>query len=264
MNAPLAILLGLVVALPASAANYDVYLLAGQSNMDGRGKVADLSPEQRRPFANVVIYYRNPPIATDGFKPLAPGYSIAPNDKVKTLPSPTFGPEIGFAKAMTKALPDRQFALIKGSKGGTSLSRDWKPGAGPCYRNFIQTVALARRALASDGSTPTLRGVLWLQGESDSKATAKEYQQMLTAFIARLRADVHQPNLPFLVGEVADNGKRDAVRQAQRAVAQTVLHVGFVPADGLQTSDRGTHFDAASQLTLGERFAAAMLKLLKD
>ncbi len=82
MKLVVAILLGLAVVLPARAANYDVYLFAGQSNMDGRGKVADLSAEQRRPFA-----------------------------------------------------------FIKGSKGGTSLSRDWKPGTGPCYRNLIETVS---------------------------------------------------------------------------------------------------------------------------
>lgn len=88
MKLVVAILLGLAVVLPARAANYDVYLFAGQSNMDGRGKVADLSAEQRRPFA-----------------------------------------------------------FIKGSKGGTSLSRDWKPGTGPCYRNLIETVSRASRAL---------------------------------------------------------------------------------------------------------------------
>jgi hypothetical protein len=35
-----------------------------------------------------------------------------------------------------------------------------------------------------------------------------------------------------------------------------------VPADKLKTFDGGTHFDAASQIELGERFAAAMAKAL--
>ncbi|MDQ3813950.1 MAG: sialate O-acetylesterase [Armatimonadota bacterium] len=168
-----------------------------------------------------------------------------------------------------QAKPERPLALIKGSKGGTSLARDWKPGVhgqpetqGRCYRNFLETIRLATEQLKRDGHTFVVRGVLWHQGESDVKSGQEIYQQRLTTFIARLREDLEKPELPVVIGEVFDNeGKRDAVRRAQRAVADTVLYTGFAAADGLKTSDAGTHFDAASQLILGERFAAAMLKL---
>lgn len=79
---------------------------------------------------------------------------------------------------------------------------------------------------------------------------------------ARGYEDIGQPNLPFIIGEVYDNGHRDSVLTAQRAVAVSVANVGLAPANALKTSDNGTHFDTASQLTLGERFAAAMLKLM--
>ena len=39
------------------AEHYDIYLLAGQSNMDGRGKVADLSESQQKPMEQAIIYY---------------------------------------------------------------------------------------------------------------------------------------------------------------------------------------------------------------
>ena len=39
--------------------------------------------------------------------------------------------------------------------------------------------------------------------------------------------------------------------------------VGLVTAKGLSTWDAGTHFDAKSQLILGERYAGAILKLQK-
>ena len=39
--------------------NYDLYLLAGQSNMDGRGKVSELSEEQQKPIDQAIIFYRN-------------------------------------------------------------------------------------------------------------------------------------------------------------------------------------------------------------
>ena len=244
----------------------DIYLFAGQSNMDGRGQAADLAEFQRKPSERVVIFYRNLPFTSVGWKPLVPGYSVAPDFKGKALPSGTFGPEIGFAEAMVKAQPGHRFALIKGSKGGTSLAKDWNPGVkdkpetqGPRYRDFLETIALATKALKDRGSVFSIHGLLWHQGESDHKDTAEVYLARLTKFIARIREDLAMPELPVAVGEVFNDGTRDGVRKAQRDVAASVPHVAFVSADGTTTWDKGTHFDAASQLLLGRRFADAML-----
>ena len=266
--AVLAIACGLLSASTSPAGtHYDLYLLAGQSNMDGRGKAANLDPQQRQPSTSAIIFYRNPPAASDGWQSLAPGYSIPPGYKGK-VPSGTFGPELGFAAGMLEARKDRPLALIKGSKGGTSLARDWNPGSkddpnsqGPCYRNFIETVALACKELERRGDTYEMRGVLWHQGESDANSPAEKYQRELTSLVRRLREDLGKPDLPVVIGEVFDNGKRDAVRTAQKAAAKSIPHTAFAPAGGLKTWDHGTHFDAASQLTLGRRFAEAMLQL---
>jgi iduronate 2-sulfatase len=251
-----------------SAASYDVYLLAGQSNMDGRGKAADLDAAQRQPSTQALIYYRNPPTSSDGWKPLAPGFSMPPGYK-GGLPAPTFGPELGFAAALLAAKPDQRLAFIKGSKGGTSIE-EWKPGTkgaastqGPCYRAYLETIALAEKALTANGDTMTIRALLWHQGESNAKDTAEEYQAKLAVLIARLREDVAQADLPVVVGEVFDNGKRDGVRAAERAIVKAIPAVAFASAEGLVTSDNGTHFDSASQLQLGRRFAAALATLVK-
>lgn len=249
------------------AEDYDVYLLAGQSNMDGRGKVRDLDDENRAPFDNAIIFYRNLPTSTDDWQPLGPGFSIPPKHK-DGLPSPTFGPELGFAAAMLDVKPHRKLALIKGSKGGTSLRFDWKSGTqgdpssqGPRYRDFVETIQIATEKLAQRGDTYTFRGLLWHQGESDSKSKTKVYQRRLETFIARIREDIGQLDLPVIVGEVFDNGKRDDVRAAIGAVASSDERVGLVESAGLTTWDPGTHFDAASQLELGKRYAQAALKL---
>jgi iduronate 2-sulfatase len=104
--------------------------------------------------------------------------------------------------------------------------------------------------------------MIWHQGESDAALTAEAYQKQLTAFIGRVRTDLEVPELPFGIGEVCDNGKRDAVRAAKKATAENENGAFFVPADGLKTFDGGTHFDAASQIELGERFAAGMARAL--
>ena len=196
------------------AEHYDIYLLAGQSNMDGRGQVSDLSESQQKPMEQAIIYYRNPPFTSDGWKPLKPGYSRPPKFKGE-LPSPTFGMEIGFARAMVKAQPSTKLAIIKGSKGGTNLRSDWKPGEkgdkesqGPQYRDFVKTIQMATAELTKRGDTYTIRGLLWHQGESDAKK-AKRYSSRLEQFIKRVREDVGVPALPVVVGEVFDNGNRD-------------------------------------------------------
>ncbi|TWU58586.1 Alpha/beta hydrolase family protein [Rubripirellula tenax] len=247
---------------------YDVYLLAGQSNMDGRGSVDDLTPIQQRPLGNAIIFYRNPPHSTNTWKPLLPGFSIAPRYK-GDLPSPTFGPEIGFAIAMTDANPSQKLALIKGSKGATSLRVDWDPGEsgkpetqGPCYRNFVETFRLATDSLTRDGHQFVVRGLLWHQGESDSKTSKDVYQERLLRFIDRIREDTEFANLPVVVGEVFDNGKRDSVRAAIEAVGTRGAGYGFVSSSETTTSDPGTHFDAASQLLLGKRYAEAIIPLV--
>ncbi len=246
-----------------------LYVLAGQSNMDGRGRVSDLTEEQRWPFEGVEIFYRNLPAPGGDWKPLGPGYSVAPGYK-GPLPSPTFGPELGFATALRKARPERRLALIKAAKGGTNLRENWKPGLrgepgtqGPLYQAFLETVSTARKALEAKGDRCVLAGMIWHQGESDSKSATEVYQQQLTEFIARVREDLEQPALPFVIGEVFDNRNRDTVRAAQKAVAASVPGVGLASADGLATLDPGTHFDTKSQLILGERFADAMGALLE-
>ncbi len=247
------------------AAAIDVYLLAGQSNMDGRGKTSELDAALKEPLKDVPIWYRQPLGDSGGFQPLAPGFSIPPGHK-GGLPGPTFGIELSFARALLAKHPQQRIALIKGSRGGTTIEQ-WGPGTagkpdtqGECYRLFVDTIAKATAALKTDGHTPTIRALLWHQGESNSKDTAAVYQAKLEKFIARIREDVGLADLPVLVGEVIDNKERDGVRAAQKAIPGVVKNVVFVTADGLTSSDKGTHFDTKSVIELGQRFAAALPK----
>jgi len=250
-----------------SATEYDVYLLAGQSNMDGRGLTADLTPEQQQPVDQCIIFYRNAIASSETWKPLAPGFSMPPRFK-GPLPSPRFGPEMGFARTMRADFPRQSLALIKGSKGGTSLRADWKPGVkgkpetqGRQYRDFIETIRMATEQLQQQGHQYRIRGLLWHQGESDAKQTQETYRTQLTTFVARIREDVGIANLPIVTGEVFDNGKRDSVRAATQDVAKADATVAIVSAKDTTTWDKGTHFDARSQLLLGERYARQMQRL---
>jgi iduronate 2-sulfatase len=260
----------LVFAPAARAEHYEVFIVAGQSNCDGRGQASSLTgplAKWAKPQDDVLITYscsklRGPVLTSDGFQPLQPGWSVAPGKNRPTkLPSGTFGPEVSFGRGMADHLKGKKVALIKFTEGGTSLAKDWNPEVKDrLYPAFLEFTKKSLKELKDKGHTCTVRGMIWHQGESDASLSAEEYQKMLTAFIARVRTDLEVPEMAFGIGEVFDNGKRDTIRAAQKATAEKVKGAFFVPADKLKTSDMGTHFDAASQIELGERFAAGMAK----
>jgi iduronate 2-sulfatase len=268
----LAALVFLVLTAATRAEHYEVFLLAGQSNMDGRGEAYRLKGDLEkfaRPLPNVAIVYGHAEkTLTPTPQPVQPGFSIAPGNKARELQTEPakkmFGPEIGFAHAISAAMPDKKILLIKSSKGGTSLQKDWNPETkDSLYQHMIALVVITTYALKSSGDTYTLHGFIWHQGESDAALPPGEYLKLFTAFAGRLRNDLKLPNLPIVVGEVVDNGKRDHVLAALRELPTKLPHTALVSAKDLKTSDKDTHFDAASQLTLGARYAAEMLKLLK-
>ncbi len=263
----------LVAPRIAIAEHYDVFILAGQSNMDGRGSAGDLTGELEKyakPLDGVTIVYGNGPrVLTDSPQPLAPGLSVPPGKKdamgdVDKKPSiKKFGPEIGFAHAIAPAFPNKRILLIKSSKGGTSLKKDWNPDEKQSlYGRMISLIDQTLKTLKDHGDTYTIHAFLWHQGESDVGLPAEEYEKLFIQFAGHLRKDLALPELPIVVGEVYDNGKRGRVLEALRALPKSLPHTALVSAKDLKTSDPGTHFDSASVITLGQRYAEQTLKLI--
>ena len=252
----------------ARADHFEVFLVAGQSNCDGRGAASALTgplAKWAKLQDDVIIAYscsklRGLILESDGFKPLQTGWSVAPGKARPTkLPSGTFGPELAFGRAMADRMPGKKIALIKYTEGGTSLQKDWNPDVKDrLYAAFLDFTEKSLKKLTDQGHTFTIRGLIWHQGESDAAMSAEDYQKLLTGFIGQVRADLKTPDMPFGIGEVFDNGKRDSIRTAQKKTAEAVKGAFFVPADKLKTFDGGTHFDADSQIELGDSFAKGM------
>jgi hypothetical protein len=96
---------------------------------------------------------------------------------------------------------------------------------------------------------------------------SEQYADKLRALIARFRADLNAPDLPFIIGELgqfpgkpwdADVRRVDSVH---RAIAASVPNVAYVSSDGLRDRGDTLHFNAASQREFGERYARAYLAL---
>ena len=254
----------------AKGVHYDVFLLAGQSNMDGRGKTAELTGELANyaaplPAVGITLStggLRRTLVLSKGIEPLQPGFTGSTTG-LKTVPSELLGPEIGFGHTLAASWPGKHILLIKCTEGGTNLREDWNPAeAKKLYNRFIELVRSTQKAIEAQGDTLSIRGLLWHQGESDAGQPVGAYTKNLTTLIGRVRTDLGLPKLPVLIGQVYNNGKRDNIFTDQKAVVAELSDTYLVESTGLETFDKGTHFDAKSQIELGRRFAIEMRKHL--
>lgn len=231
-------------ALPAKA-SFDLYLLIGQSNMSGRD-TSTINQQITNPRVLALNSENQWVVAKDPMHEKGAG----------------IGPGIPFALEMLRGDDATTVGLIPCAVGGTPLSR-WVKG-GDLYEKAL----IRARAAQTNG---TLKGVLWHQGESDTRNTkdADSYQARLTQMFADLRADLGQPAVPIVVGQLGTFLKTEkfpyaeTVRSALQNVSETVPNVGFADSIGLEDKGDALHFSAAAQGTFGARYAAAMKELQK-
>ena len=244
---------------------YDIFILMGQSNADGRGSSKDVPPELAQPSKDHIIFYHNGCATTPDWEALAPGYSTG--KKPTTVPKGGFGIEVSFAPALAEEMPGMKVAIIKSALGSTDIGFKWNAQTdangekaqrpGPCYRTALDAINMAIAKLPA--GQHRLRGMLWHQGESD--AGDRSYDKKLVHLITRLREDLKAPELPFVFG-----GLRPGVGSKWNVVAAqaTTLtpNLAFVSSDGLEGDS--LHFNSAALIEFGKRYAKATLPLLKQ
>lgn len=272
------LLLWTLPAFDAGAADVYVYLIGGQSNATGQGRVSNL-PASFRLAESVEFFYSrflNRGEGSGKWGPLRPASETL--DK--------FGVELSLGTALQRYYPQRRIALVKHALSGSNLFRQWNPGNRPGekrgaeFTKWLDTVTAALDSLRSRGDRPIICAMVWQQGEADARFDAgdensRRYGENLKNFIAEVRRVLQVPDLLFVYGEVMPMAaerfsRRDWVRQAQRDVAEgsgsplSVEGAVLVEGDDLQMlcadyrspqpSD-DVHLGTFGLLTLGERFA---------
>lgn len=231
--------------------SFHLFLLVGQSNMAGRGVV---EPEDKTPHPRVLM------LTKEG--------RWAPATDPMHFDKPAAGVGLGktFGRIIAEARPGVTIGLIPCAVGGSPIDT-WVPGAldaATSTHPWDDMMKRARTALTAG----TLKGILWHQGESDSKPElAPAYEAKLHALIARFRKDLSAPEVPFIAGQMgrfADvpwDSAKSRVDQAHQALPGKVPHTAFVSAEGLKHKGDKVHFDSAALRELGKRYAEAFLKL---
>ncbi len=225
-----------------------IFILAGQSNMDGRAKASGLSEHDKlrlvKAQKNVTLYYNG----TEG-RPLDTT-KVANHTARKFGADYLFGPELFFGIEMSEKYPDHEIILIKRSLGGMSLYGAWNPNwdaekaekikeanKPKLYSLLIRDIQKVLKSL--EPNSFEIEGMLWVQGESDSGKKGgleprEEYEQNLKNLISKIRSDLDRPELPFLIFQV---GHGKVVKAMQKTAAEDA-NVVLIP----QVEDQNSAF----------------------
>ncbi len=251
----------ILMLLPlAGGAEYELWILAGQSNAQGwKGDACHYPPGGEETDRSVPFYYASPGIGTSGGRWIG----LAPQQG--RFKRGYFGPEITFAR--TLADRGRRPAVFKFTLGGTSLDRRWKgPGEGGLYDDMLRELDRARRAFRRNGHTLRVAGFIWIQGESDAvdPGASIRYAANLERLIRHLRAEIApHSRLPVILGIDEQHPvvvRRPVVLSAQQQLAGRDPAIRFVGMTGLPKADK-SHLTPKGLATHGRRLAAAALTL---
>ncbi|MEO9476204.1 MAG: sialate O-acetylesterase [Cyclobacteriaceae bacterium] len=284
-----------VLCSPFCASGQDsirVFYLGGQSNMDGFGYNIDL-PDDLIELDDAYIFHGNS--ANDGevgglgvWAELKPGHgkghqSTADGNQL----SDRFGVELSFAATIQKQYPGEKIALIKYSKGGTSIDTLGNPLRGTWdphlrsktnqYDHFLATLrnAFANTDIDNDGVEEILipSGIIWMQGESDAVTVkmASRYLDHLKELMTLFRAALRDDDLPVVIGKISDswheryNGKvwkyGELIQHAQEEFVRTDKKAAIVRQTRYYKYSDPWHYTSDGYIDLGERFASKLFAL---
>ncbi|MGB2823440.1 MAG: sialate O-acetylesterase [Phycisphaerae bacterium] len=278
-----------------------VFILAGQSNMEGAGAIKGnqrnggkgsleylvKDPNTAKQFAHVVDKEGKWVVRDDvwiwylGRKGgLTAGFG-ARQDRI--------GPEFQFGHVMGDYY-DNQVLLIKTAWGGKSLAKDFRPPSsggevGPFYTEMLKHVKDVLADLKThfadyDGKGYEIAGFGWHQGWNDgcNANMVAEYEKNMANFIRDVRKALGVKDLPFVIADSGFGGRnqkvdrRLGIRKAQAAVAKypefkgTVFTVEtqdfFRPGED-SPSRHGFHWNcnAETYFLIGNGMGEAMRKL---
>jgi type 1 glutamine amidotransferase len=248
----------------------DLWVLAGQSNMEGVGDLINVAPPHEKVLAlgmdgkwvkaeEPLHWLVDSPDPVHSGDPKTRAERSAHDHKMRTKGA---GLGLPFATSMVEqtGVP---IGLVITAHGGTSMQQ-WDPakkgeGGNSLYGSMLRSVNLAGGKV---------KGVLWYQGESDSTAEAsKIYERVFTDFIGAVRSDLGQPDLPFYLVQIgrfvngADPKYWNTVQDVQRRLPDRLANTAVVSVIDLELDD-AIHVGTQGLKRAGRRLAKIALREL--
>jgi hypothetical protein len=225
-----------------------VFIMAGQSNMAGRGLVG---PKDTIPNKRILSINQK-------------GELIIAKEPLHWYEPERTGLDCGysFATTLVKNISGNiSVLLIPTAVGGSSISQ-WL--ADSLYRN-VKLFSNFKEKTEIAKQFGVIKGILWHQGESD--ANEKDiplYKERLGLLFSKFRATVGNNELPILLGELgsfSDNPANfDLINKQIHGYAAEDKNSRVILTKDLKDKGDHLHFDSKGQRTMGKRFAKAYLK----
>lgn len=280
-----------------------VFILAGQSNMEGQGVVSMNHPKYYNGGKGNLEWSMIHSKSADKMKHLKDeqgnwtireDVQISFKSKGKQRKgnltigytgyggNSHIGPELQFGHVIGDYF-DEPVLLIKTAWGGKSLYEDFRPPSsggqiGEYYTKLIEEVHAALEELKNDRYE--LAGFVWMQGWNDmiTKHAIPAYAENLSNLAKDIREELNAPQLPFIVGELGNGGPVDSdgnmarFRKAQRIGTARITNAKFVETTNFAHSKElspnithGHHWfgNAESYFQIGEALAKAAIELIE-
>ena len=228
-----------------------VFILAGQSNMAGRGLV---EPQDTITSERIWSIDRK-------------GELVEAKEPLHFYEPKMAGLDCGlsFGKALLDDIPDNvSVLLIPTAVGGSSISQwlgDSTHRDVQLFSNFLEKVEIAKK----EG---VIKGILWHQGESDANANdIPLYKDRLARLFMKFRKATADEHLPILIGELGSFSKNNenwsSINDQIAAYAHTDPYVRMIKTHDLNHNGDAVHFDSEGQRLMGERYARSYIQNFK-
>lgn len=274
----------------------DVYLIAGQSNAVGVARLELLDDQYKQEYPHVWLFNGGDGPVDEYLQ----WVHVRPGQGTIAADTPMFGPELGMASVLQKA--DAPVAFIKYAYGGTAIYRNedlnnkpdnhdnwhgpWdgvEPAAdlsavdettsGRLYTECLMTIREGLAQLRGKGFTPVIRGLAWMQGETDGEIqfnndrhqAAPVYAHNLSCLFDAFRRELSDiagqelARMPIVFGEI--NRFSRCICQAE-TIVKAQMEVGQQPDNHLIITEDlpidpaidEWHWNGNEEFFLGVRF----------
>lgn len=227
----------------ADYSSIDVYIIAGQSNADGRGYINQLEAAYKRRYTIPYLWQNR-------------------INSIENIYSPTstlqdrFGVELSIAGELE--FRNTNAIILKRAIGGIPLYPlsgclyCWKIGESNSMYPLLKTMIDTVKEI-NDGKTINWKFV-WLQGETDAEhqEAAAAYQQNMEELISQLKTDTSE-SIKIAIGKLKESTYGDYIAEVNQAfenIASSDVNVTVVDTDSLQLYD-AYHYTTDSFNKLG-------------
>jgi len=232
--------------------NIWVFILAGQSNMAGRGLVEpqDTMPDERIFTINVK------------------GELILAKEPLHFQEPSMQGLDCGlsFGRRMIENIPEKiKILIIPTAIGGSSISQ-WLGDS--LYRN-VRLLSNFKEKIEIGKKYGNIKGILWHQGENDANPTGMmKYQEKLSDLFKKFRNIAGNNSLPVIMGELSSFPKNYENHQKMnhiiREYSSKDKYTAVVPTNDFKDKGDNVHFNSEGQRKMGQRFAEVYMNRFSD